>query len=50
MTQPTDDTGDPVVSAEVDEIEDEETASPEETSRSLPKAGTDSDPASFLNY
>ncbi len=50
MTQPIpDDTPDSLAAADVDEIQDEEMATPEETSRSFHQGGHDDDPASYLN-
>lgn len=49
MTQVPDDTPDSLVSDDVDQIQDEEMATPEETSRDFHQGGTDGDPASFLN-
>jgi hypothetical protein len=49
MTQIPDDTPDSLGNDDVDEIQDEEVATPEETSRSFGSAGSDADPASFLN-
>ena len=50
MTQIPDDTPDSLVSQEADEIQDEELATPEETSRDFRQGGHDDDPASYLNF
>jgi hypothetical protein len=49
MTQIPDDTPDSLVSDDTDDIQAEELATPEETSRDFRQGGVDSDPASFLN-
>lgn len=49
MTQIPDDTPDSLVSTDVDDIQAEEHATPDETSRDFRQGGVDSDPASFLN-
>ena len=49
MTQIPDDTPDSLASHDADEIQDEQLATPEETSRDFHQGGVDSDPASFLN-
>ncbi len=49
MTQIPDDTPDSLVSLDADEIQDEQLATPEETSRDFRQGGVHSDPASFLN-
>ena len=50
MTQIPDDTPDSLVADDVDEIQDEELATPEETSRDFRQSGNDQDPGSFLNF
>ena len=49
MTQIPDDTPNSLVDHDADEIQNEEHATPEETSRDFRQGGVDSDPASFLN-